>query len=60
MSAREFRARFAMGISGHRTRAVYDRYTIIDEADLQNAGQLLEKYADKRKQERAARLGRVK
>lgn len=50
----------AMGISGHRTRAIYDRYDIVDEADLTDAGQLLEEYAQKRKQECAARLRRVK
>ena len=50
----------AMEISGHRTRAVFDRYNIIDEADIQDAGQKLEEYAEKRKQERAARLRRVK
>ena len=50
----------AMEISGHRTRAVFDRYNIVDESDLKDAGELLEKYAQKRKQERAARLRRVK
>jgi integrase len=50
----------AMEISGHRTRAVFDRYNIVDEADIQDAGELLEKYAQKRKQERAAGLRRVK
>jgi integrase len=50
----------AMEISGHRTRAVFDRYNIIDETDLRGAGQLLEEYATKRKEERAARQRRVK
>lgn len=49
-----------MEISGHRTRAVFDRYNIIDEADVQGAGQLLEEYAAKRRQERAVRSRRVK
>jgi len=50
----------AMRISGHLTRNVFDRYNIIDEDDLAEAGKRLEEYAQKRKQERAARLRRVK
>jgi integrase len=50
----------AMRISGHKTRHVFDRYNIIDEDDLADAGKRLEEYAQKRKQERAARLRRVK
>jgi integrase len=50
----------AMRISGHLTRNVFDRYNIIDEEDLVEAGKRLEEYAQKRKQERAARLRRVK
>jgi hypothetical protein len=49
-----------MRISGHKTRAVFDRYNIIDEDDLADAGKQLEEYARKCKQERAARLRRVK
>jgi integrase len=50
----------AMEITGHRTRSVFDRYNIVDETDVRGAGERLEEYAKKRKQERAARLRRVK
>jgi integrase len=50
----------AMRISGHLTRNVFDRYNIIDEDDLADAGKRLEEYAARRKQERAARLRLVK
>jgi integrase len=50
----------AMGISGHRTRSVFDRYNIVDEGDLGDAAKKLEEYAKKRKAERAAKLKRVK
>lgn len=50
----------AMQISGHKTRAVFDRYNIVDEDDIGSAGEKLEQYFKQRKRERAAKLRRVK
>jgi integrase len=50
----------AMRISGHRTRSIFDRYNIVDEADLRLAAEKLEQYAQRRKSERSAKLVKVK
>jgi integrase len=50
----------AMQISGHKTRAVFDRYNIIDEGDLGDAAKKLNEYLELRKKQQAAKLRRVK
>jgi integrase len=48
----------AMEISGHKTRAIFDRYDIVDEGDVADAGEKLTEYFAARKQR--AKLKRVK
>jgi hypothetical protein len=49
-----------MEITGHKTRAVFDRYNIVDEEDIEAAGERLTRYFADRKIQRAAKLKRVK
>ena len=58
--ARPLQDKAAVEITGHRTRRVFDRYNIVDEADVRGAGNCLEQYAEQRKLERVAKLPRVK
>jgi hypothetical protein len=49
-----------MRISGHKTRAIFDRYDIVDEGDLETAGAALANYFTERKEKRAiTRAGEV-
>jgi ribosomal protein L16/L10AE len=39
--------RVAIAISGHKTRAVFERYNIVSSRDIEEAGQRLSKYFKK-------------
>ena len=39
--------RIAMGLMGHKTRAMYDRYNIVDEEDIRRSMQQMERYLAK-------------
>ncbi|MBV8817773.1 MAG: hypothetical protein JO022_05405 [Acidobacteriaceae bacterium] len=41
-----------MKITGHRTRAVFERYNITDQSDTQEAGRMAEEFLSKAHEER--------
>lgn len=51
--------KIAMAISGHKTREVFDRYNIVSESDILEAGRKLEDRSDPRTDTRVLRRGRV-
>jgi hypothetical protein len=54
------RDKVAMQISGLKTRAIFDRYNIVDEGNPEDAAQKLNEYLKQRKKQGATKLRRVK
>ena len=49
-----------MRISGHETRSVFDRYSIVSERDLHGAARKLEAYLDARRAQFGHNLGIIR
>ncbi len=48
----------AMLVSGHKTRSMLDRYNIIDESDIQEAGRKMNVFFEEQEQARKAEIGK--